>query len=193
MYDARCDILAPGVHRYLPTRNGSPIAFSEVLELWQRDAAFRDAFLALLTESPFTAYRWETPYLSRAGAGRDFQFVLLDSPWLAVPPDTHSFAPYLSVGDEDVVCFDNLGGDARLVVPTPRAADDIYPHLASFVRGAPAAQVHALWAIVGRATLETLAQRPLWLSTAGGGVAWLHVRLDQRPKYYGHAAYRGRE
>ena len=25
--------------------------------------------------------------------------------------------------------------------------------------------------------------RPLWLSTAGDGVAWLHVRLDQRPKY----------
>ncbi|MGI9175867.1 MAG: DUF6940 family protein [Rhodothermales bacterium] len=24
----------------------------------------------------------------------------------------------------------------------------------------------------------------MWLSTAGGGVSWLHVRLDSRPKYY---------
>ncbi len=31
---------------------------------------------------------------------------------------------------------------------------------------------------------------PLWLSTAGGGVAWLHVRLDSRPKYYGYSPYK---
>jgi hypothetical protein len=30
----------------------------------------------------------------------------------------------------------------------------------------------------------------VWLSTAGAGVPWLHVRLDDAPKYYGHAAYR---
>jgi len=35
-----------------------------------------------------------------------------------------------------------------------------------------------------------LSSRPVWLSTAGGGVSWLHVRLDDRPKYYHHAAYR---
>ncbi len=31
---------------------------------------------------------------------------------------------------------------------------------------------------------------PVWLSTAGAGVSWLHVRLDDRPKYYGHGPYR---
>lgn len=35
-----------------------------------------------------------------------------------------------------------------------------------------------------------LGVRPVWLSTAGMGVSWLHVRLDARPKYYGFAAYR---
>jgi hypothetical protein len=30
---------------------------------------------------------------------------------------------------------------------------------------------------------------PVWLSTAGAGVAWLHVRLDDRPKYYSHRPY----
>ena len=32
--------------------------------------------------------------------------------------------------------------------------------------------------------------KPVWLSTAGAGVAWVHVRLDDRPKYYGYDAYR---
>lgn len=31
--------------------------------------------------------------------------------------------------------------------------------------------------------------RPVWLSTAGAGVAWLHVRLDDRPKYYSYRPY----
>jgi len=41
---------------------------------------------------------------------------------------------------------------------------------------------------------EVLADAPFeayfWLSTSGLGIAWLHVRLDERPKYYTHAPYR---
>ena len=29
----------------------------------------------------------------------------------------------------------------------------------------------------------------VWLSTAGDGIAWLHVRMDPRPKYYQHTEY----
>ena len=28
---------------------------------------------------------------------------------------------------------------------------------------------------------------PLWLSTLGLGVAWVHIRLDRTPKYYQYA------
>lgn len=31
---------------------------------------------------------------------------------------------------------------------------------------------------------------PVWISTSGLGVPWLHVRIDDRPKYYQHAPYR---
>ena len=34
---------------------------------------------------------------------------------------------------------------------------------------------------------------PVWVSTAGAGVSWLHVRLDDRPKYYGYQPYRNLE
>ncbi len=32
-----------------------------------------------------------------------------------------------------------------------------------------------------------------WLNTEGGGVAWLHVRIDQRPKYYHYAPYKTKQ
>ena len=44
---------------------------------------------------------------------------------------------------------------------------------------------------VGTTVLQAaLSEKPLWLSTAGGGVAWLHLRIDSRPKYYSHRPYR---
>ncbi|KAK1864801.1 hypothetical protein I4F81_007343 [Pyropia yezoensis] len=68
-----------------------------------------------------------------------------------------------------------------------------YAHIGAFVRGAPAPAVAALWAAVGDAVTARLATndgRPLWVSTAGLGVPWLHVRLDNAPKYYRVQAYR---
>ena len=61
---------------------------------------------------------------------------------------------------------------------------------AAFVRHAPERQKHALWERVGEAVERRLGPKPVWVSTAGAGVSWLHVRLDDRPKYYGYAPYR---
>jgi hypothetical protein len=66
----------------------------------------------------------------------------------------------------------------------------IAPAWQAFVRNAPEAQKHALWSIVGKVMEEELGPAPIWLSTAGAGVSWLHVRIDRKPKYYGHAPYR---
>ena len=86
--------------------------------------------------------------------------------------------------------FANLSGDATLIVPSPRTSEDAYGHFASFLRKAPVMQINTMWQKIGDVVLGTISDRPLWLSTAGGGVAWLHVRLDSSPKYYGYAPYR---
>lgn len=74
--------------------------------------------------------------------------------------------------------------------PPPGEAD--YPHLSAFVRRAPAARVDALWTAVGEGVQQWLESRRgrLWVSTAGLGVYWLHIRLDSRPKYVKWGPYR---
>jgi hypothetical protein len=64
--------------------------------------------------------------------------------------------------------------------------------IGDFVRQAPPEQIDALWRVVGEKMHSRLNDRPVWLSTAGGGVAWLHVRLDDHPKYYHYREYRQR-
>jgi hypothetical protein len=168
--------------------------YSEVVRLWQDDAAFRSFFIALLADAPFSAFRWETPALTVASGQRSFEFVLLDSPGLAAHPDPQAFAEHFAArpAGETVVSFANLGKDAILVVPCPQGPPSAYGHIAAFVRNAPEPQKHALWTLVGKVMQDQLGPAPVWLSTAGAGVAWLHVRLDKRPKYYGFVPYRSR-
>jgi hypothetical protein len=189
MWTTRTEQLSTGrVLRFHIAGTSAPVPYSEALRLWQHDPGFRSFFLGLLTGAPFSAFRWETPPLTAASKSRPFEFVLLDSPGLAREPDPDAFADHFS--GADVVSFANLGKDAVLVVPCPRGPAACYGHLAAFVREAPEEQKHQLWALVGEVMEQQLGRQPVWLSTAGAGVSWLHVRLDQRPKYYGFAPYR---
>lgn len=167
-----------------------PATFAEVITGWRTGSAFRSFFNALLADSPFTAFRWETPGVTSESLPWAFECVLLDSPGLARRPDPSAFADYLDDPTAPVVTFANLGGDAVLVVPCALADHSAYGHLAAFVRHAPEAQRDAVWQAVGEAMLERVGEHPVWLSTAGAGVPWLHVRLDDHPKYYGYAPYR---
>jgi hypothetical protein len=117
-----------------------------------------------------------------AGVDRPFEFVLLDDARLARQPDARAFMKHFPHANNGVATFSSLGGDAMLVVPTPQADDSSYGHLAAFVRQAPESQRHALWQAVGNAMADRLNAMPVWLSTAGAGVSWLHVRLDDSPK-----------
>lgn len=180
--------------KFLVHRAGQPLDYAEVIGLWQRDSCFRSFFIALLSEAPFSAFRWETPPVAKTCLNRRFEFVLLDSPGLDVPPDSSAFGTlFAERADRDVITFPNLGNDALLVAPLPRGPQEAYGHLAAFTRSAPRAQNHALWESVGQTLEHSVGEKPIWVSTAGGGVAWLHVRLDSWPKYYGYGPYRRQE
>lgn len=172
-------------------KEGDLLSVSDVIKAWQNDASFRAFYHQLLAAVPFPAYFWELPAMTSAQTAQDFEFVIVNSPTLArVTADPAAFQSYF-VQDE-VVVFPSLGGDATLVVPSPPVSYQAYAHLAQFVRTAPVKQIDSFWQAVGRAYTNKLSGRPLWLSTSGLGVYWLHVRLDDRPKYYTHSPYRRR-
>lgn len=178
--------------RYAFQTGEAAVSYAEVLRLWQSEEEFRLLFLKLLADAPYEAFRWETPPITSNNSQRPFEFVLLDSPGLARQPEPEAFDAQFRAArpGEMAIEFANLGKDAVLVVPCPLGPHSAYGHLAAFVRHAPALQQHALWSLVGQAMERRLSDKPVWLSTAGAGVSWLHVRLDDRPKYYGHGPYR---
>ncbi|EAQ77266.1 DUF6940 family protein [Blastopirellula marina] len=182
----------PGLRgrRYFVHRDSQPLSYAAAIEAWRSDAEFSDWLSDELAEAPFAAFRWETPPIDHATTDRPWEFVLLNSPNLARPSEPHLFAEHFEKAADPITTFANLGRNALLVAPTPQAHESAYGHLAAFVRKAPQQQRLALWQEVGEAMTRRLGDRPVWLSTAGAGVSWLHVRLDDQPKYYGYQPYR---
>jgi hypothetical protein len=193
-----------GVRVTLHADSGAPLSNADVLNAWRVDESFRAFFIGVLAGAPLQAYRWETPVMTRLMLARPFEFALVDEPALrADDADPSPFAEHIEGpsaaraggggggggASGGVVRFANLRGDAVLVVPREIGPRPAYGHLAAFTRNAPVAQQHELWQLVATEMLARLGDRPVWLSTAGLGVPWLHVRLDDRPKYYAFRPY----
>lgn len=169
----------------------SSVSFADVLALWRDDASFRTGFTQTLAQTPLAAHFWECPPITADTASQAFEFVTIDSPGLSTrSPEPEAFAGHWATADTGIATFWNLGGDALLVAPAPFHPLAAGTHLAIFSREAPEALRQALWHAVGVAVSRQLSSRPLWLSTSGMGVSWLHVRLDSYPKYYSHRPYR---
>jgi hypothetical protein len=199
--------------RHLAASNGPGAALRSQVIAAIRDAPFPAVFWecapasgATAAQAPFEFVVVSSSALARVTAGEPDAF----AEHLATPCASAEAPP-------QVATFSNLGRDAVLVAPCPLApatssappsssapAYGEYAHLAPFVRRAPAAQVHAFFQAVGAAALARLelnaadatsrattsSAKPVWLSTSGLGVFWLHVRLDDRPKYYTYAPFK---
>lgn len=174
----------------LLANTGEELSFGHALLQWRTSDGFREFWSASLREVSFDAYCWECPPITLQNMERAFECVFVSSPLLAaMPPDSSSFAEYFCL-DCSVVTFESLGKDALLVAPCPGKQDDNFAHLSRFVATASEDHMSAFWKAVGEALEKRLGTSPTWLSTAGLGVSWLHVRLDTRPKYYRHEPYR---
>jgi len=181
----------PGTERWqLLDGTGGELSFRHVVSQWATDAAFRACWNTGLGTVAFDSYAWECPPLTAHAGSLAFECVFVSSPSLArLPPDPQPFAGHFRAGSS-VAGFESLGRDAWLIAPAPDERAGNFSHLASFTATASDERKDAFWQAVGSALEARIGASPTWLSTAGLGVAWLHVRLDSRPKYYRHAPYR---
>jgi hypothetical protein len=148
MWDTQSEQLNSTVSKYVITEHGNPLTNAQVIRNLAGSDEFNDFMSTVLAASTFPAYFWECAPISRSRLGLPFEFVIVNSSQLSdVTADPAPFLPYCSRRPvcETVVRFDNLGGDAVLVVPCPLESDTAWPHLADFVRTAPALIRREFW------------------------------------------------
>ena len=147
---------------------------------------FRTQLSEVLRNRQLHAYFWECkPFVDLA---TPFQFVMKSTTALEDVEDGTAFKQHLT---SKPTVFTSLAGDAVLVVPGKSGAN--HAHMATFVRTASNTELHMFWKAVGAAITTAVASAnsaPLWISTHGLGVLWLHVRIEHAPKYISYSAYK---
>ena len=180
---------------------GQPVSVHE----WAQNMLSTDenlsSFLSILQKNSYSAFFFETrPVTAAQLSTKPFEFVLVDAPQLhdfaISQPDSTAFAEHFQRCQTEVACvFPSLNKDATLIAPKPDAQIPLtsFAHLAEFSRRASPTMVTATWKLALQTYIdkvESQSSQRFWFSTSGMGIAWLHFRVDQRPKYYTYAAFR---
>ena len=205
-HDIRYRLVSPdsdvSVKRYAAFCGDIPLSIKAWTIAMASDRTFSQDVTQIICDSPYKAVFFETKGCSAQNWDRkQFEFVLVDAPSLQSfaesSPDPQAFAEHLSVCRSYGCAFPNLGGDAQLIAPkarTPLDGNDPIPysHLAAFCRHAPDDQVAHVWQLAAQEYQQRISStsETVWFSTSGNGIAWLHFRLDRRPKYYTYKPFR---
>lgn len=166
-------------------------SFKDFIELCIHNEDFCDLLTDTINDLKLDAFFWECAPVSYSTLSHPFEFVILPAPALsqrtANAKDFEAKIRKLNT----VVTFPNLGKDATLIVPTTPSTFDEYwymAHMSLFLQHAGEARTRQLWRCAAATLLRhlqlTKPDKPLWMSTNGLGVSWLHIRLDKAPKYY---------
>lgn len=182
--------------KYAAYCGDEPISIQAWIDTMATTESASVSLTKVIQKSHYGAVYFETKGCTATSASmKAFEFVLVDAPELksfAEPsPDPHAFEEHFakSTADAAGVTFLNLSGSSKLISPTPSGCSGsdcgAYTHLAAFCRLAPPEQVAQVWQLAAREYKERLGgDTPVWFSTCGTGIAWLHLRLDYKPKYY---------
>ncbi|KAI2498359.1 hypothetical protein MHU86_16112 [Fragilaria crotonensis] len=198
------------VSRYAAFCGDEPLSIQSWTMALASDPANSHGIMNIIRDSPFEAVFFETKGCDSANwQTKQFEFVLVDAPHLRSfaesSPDPQAFAEHMSASCCETLqgcAFPNMGGDAQLIVPCAAVSQHramlknnnieeqphlvAYSHLAAFCRQAPIHQVSRVWQLAAKEYQHRVngTSKTVWLSTSGTGIAWLHFRLDSRPKYY---------
>ena len=167
------------------------LSFREVFQKWQEEEAFIHFYQKSLLQFGFEAFFWEHPALTTELLEKDYECAVRKSKSLQKRmQDEAPFKEYLDQ-PQNYVEIPNRKKDSLLIIPTHLGDTVNHTHFGKFIQTVPAPQLVQLFQKIGFLALERIhTETPLWLSTAGLGVSWLHIRFDQRPKYYKVQAFK---
>lgn len=125
-----------------------------------------------------------------------FEFVTIKTTGFLEKTDIITFGESnLNTNSNDIYTFYNLSKTSILISPcyNHNYNMNIYNNIATFMRSSNIDQQFLLLKTIFAQYYYQLKQNPakyLWLSTHGKGVGWLHIRIDDSPKYITYRSYR---
>jgi hypothetical protein len=162
----------------------------EFFELLTISSQFRQTIIDLFANYDCDSVYWEFPpyYANAQHLNAEFTFVNTKGFGKA---NINAFVEYFDKSINEIVVFPNISKDALLISVSDNKNNEYDSHIMNFMKYHPSVETkHNLLKTIGENMLcHTNNAGPIWLSTSGKGVQWLHVRISTTPKYYKCVAY----
>ncbi len=168
------------------------ISAYEFFQNLSKSKEFRNDLIQKFKDSKYENVLWEFPPYSSSTKNNKAEFVIIGSA-IFPPSNPQAFADQFNETNEinkSVVVFDNISGDCKLISPVPDIMNDKYMgHIMSQIKYGNTDTTHQLLKTLGDIVSAYNNDKPLYVSTHGYGVPWLHLRLCDKPKYYHQKEY----
>lgn len=199
------------IYKYTMLENDNEMTYGRFLDIISEPFSstignqFRRLLIDTIRNFPSEAFFFECiPITQSELYSKAMEFVILESKELTtIIVDPSPFKDKFKglERNQQITSFSNLGGDSLLVVPAPilintktNLPDQLYAHLANFIRKGTRIQIELLLLKCGEEIKNILASskpnEKKWWSTSGLGVSYLHMRIDSVPKYYNYIPYK---
>lgn len=176
--------------KYKIENQNQVLCFKTVIDLLINSSEFRLELSQVLKQSKFEGFYLEVKPCSTATLENDFEFVTVFGRHFGeFSMDVESFKEHF-IDEEKTLSFKNRRGNSELIVPNNINPECNYAHLAVFLRTATNDEIDDFWKTIGLSYSKSINDKPVWLSTSGLGVHWLHMRIDQKPKYYRYSSFK---
>lgn len=183
------------IYRIISDKNY--LTYENFYELIRISPKLINDIISILKASPFESYYLEfSPVSWNSLAERTFEFVIIKTTGFIMKTDMVTFGETnINTNSNNVFTFPNLSKKSILVSPcyNHNYNINIYNNIGTFMRSSNLEQQFLLFSTVFAQLLTQLKKNInnfLWLSTHGKGVAWLHVRIDDNPKYISYQPYK---
>lgn len=153
--------------------------------------------ISILKLNPFKAYYLEfNPVSCDLLSETIFEFVVTKTTGFVNKTDITTFGELnLNTKSNDIYIFNNLSKTSILISPcyNHKYNINVYNNICTFMRSSNLEQQILL---LKNSFFQYLTQlqknknKLLWLSTHGKGVGWLHIRIDNSPKYQSYLPYK---
>lgn len=152
--------------------------WKDVLYNWENGVIFR------YPKQIKNRFIWNTSVLKNDG-NVEYKESFMVNNNLPNKQDESDYVEYIKKSKSKyVVAFPNLSKDTMLVIPMPVKGNN-YVTLKDFIDNAPEKQQIYFWKKVAKVAKEFMKiHKNIWISVHGFGVAYTHVRISSKPKYY---------
>jgi len=148
---------------------------------------WKSGFVLSYPKSCKNRFIWRTSVLNK-GKKLDYKQEFINANSLSGVQNYLPFSEYIKKSkNKYATAFTNLSGDTILIIPMPRK-DKNFASIKDFIDNASLKQQQKLWQMVSKCAIHALSKyKQIYISTHGYGVAYLHIRICYRPKYYGES------